>query len=195
MCINLDTSCQHGIKVNVFTLRSHCGFRSIVVRIVMFLYFVLQPMLFLKYEQPWRWWLHIYSQNIKSEDEFELFIMSNTQMFCTFTGMRSFMGHTLLPIDQTRITLINPWTQTLESGTSGSVYGLQLYFRALIRPLDDSHIRTNQGHLYKQGLTYSQHGLVITTIIKCMMKLLLHSQTSTVQPLKSGNGKVISSHI
>ena len=33
-----------------------------------------------------------------------------------------------------------------------------------------------------------------TSIIKCEMKLLIHSQTSTVQPLKFGNGQVISSH-
>ena len=31
-------------------------------------------------------------------------------------------------------------------------------------------------------------------IIKCGGKLLIHSQTSTVQPLKFGNGLVISSH-
>ena len=32
------------------------------------------------------------------------------------------------------------------------------------------------------------------SIIKCGMKLHIHSQTSTVQPLKFGNGYVISSH-
>ena len=33
-----------------------------------------------------------------------------------------------------------------------------------------------------------RYGLVITSIIKCGMKLLIHSQTSTVEPLKFGNG-------
>ena len=33
-----------------------------------------------------------------------------------------------------------------------------------------------------------QHGKVIMSIIKCGMKLLIHSKTSTVQPLKSGQG-------
>ena len=40
----------------------------------------------------------------------------------------------------------------------------------------------------------SQHGKVITSIIKYGMKLLTHSQTSTVQPLKFGNGEVFLSH-
>ena len=31
-------------------------------------------------------------------------------------------------------------------------------------------------------------------LIKCGMKLLIHSQTSTVQPLKFGNGQLISHH-
>ena len=35
---------------------------------------------------------------------------------------------------------------------------------------------------------------MITSIIKCGMKLLIHSQNSTVQQLKFGNGSVISSH-
>ena len=35
---------------------------------------------------------------------------------------------------------------------------------------------------------------VIVSIIKFMMKLLIHFQTSTVQPLEFGNGQVISSH-
>ena len=33
-----------------------------------------------------------------------------------------------------------------------------------------------------------QSGEIITFIIKCGMKLLIHSQTSSVQPLKFGNG-------
>ena len=35
---------------------------------------------------------------------------------------------------------------------------------------------------------YTQHGKVITPITKCGLKLLVHSQTSTVPPLKFGNG-------
>ena len=31
---------------------------------------------------------------------------------------------------------------------------------------------------------YSQHGEVLTCPVKCAMELLVHSQTSTVQPLK-----------
>ena len=40
------------------------------------------------------------------------------------------------------------------------------------------------------------HGLIFTsiTIIMCRMTLLIHPQTSTVQPLKFVNGKVISTH-
>ena len=34
----------------------------------------------------------------------------------------------------------------------------------------------------------------MTSFIKCGLKLLIHSQTSTIAPLKFGNGKVISSH-
>ena len=34
----------------------------------------------------------------------------------------------------------------------------------------------------------SQHGYVITNIIICVMKFLIPSQTSTVEPLKFGNG-------
>ena len=33
-----------------------------------------------------------------------------------------------------------------------------------------------------------QHELVATSIIRCVMKLLIHSQTSMAQPLKFGNG-------
>ena len=39
----------------------------------------------------------------------------------------------------------------------------------------------------------SHHGKVITHIIKCGMKLLVQTQTSTVQRLKFGNGYLISS--
>ena len=39
----------------------------------------------------------------------------------------------------------------------------------------------------------SQHGWLFTSIIKCGMKLLIHSQIS-MQPLKFGNGWVISFH-
>ena len=35
----------------------------------------------------------------------------------------------------------------------------------------------------------------LRSIIKCWMKLFVHSQTPTVQPLKFGNGQVILSHI
>ena len=42
----------------------------------------------------------------------------------------------------------------------------------------DSHTRND----------LTQHGQIITSIIKCGMKLLIHPQTSTVQPLKFGNG-------
>ena len=35
----------------------------------------------------------------------------------------------------------------------------------------------------------------MTSIMKCGMKLLIHSKTSKVQPLKFGNELVISSHI
>ena len=34
----------------------------------------------------------------------------------------------------------------------------------------------------------------MTSFIKCGLKLIIHSQTSTIAPLKFGNGKVISSH-
>ena len=37
---------------------------------------------------------------------------------------------------------------------------------------------------------WSQHGYVITSILKCETKLLIHSQTSTVQPLTFENGKL-----
>ena len=37
-------------------------------------------------------------------------------------------------------------------------------------------------------LLLTQHGQVITSIMMCGVKLLFHSQTSTVQPLKFGNG-------
>ena len=37
-------------------------------------------------------------------------------------------------------------------------------------------------------LLYTQHGHVITSIAMYGMKLLIHFQTSTVQPLKFGNG-------
>ena len=40
----------------------------------------------------------------------------------------------------------------------------------------------------------SQHWWIITSTIECGMKLHTHSQTSTVWPLKFGNGYVISSH-
>ena len=33
-----------------------------------------------------------------------------------------------------------------------------------------------------------------TSIIKCGIKLLIHAKTSTVQPLKCGNGLVVLSH-
>ena len=36
---------------------------------------------------------------------------------------------------------------------------------------------------------------IITPIVKCGMELPIHSQTSTVQQLKFGNGWVISSHL
>ena len=36
--------------------------------------------------------------------------------------------------------------------------------------------------------------IVITSIMKCEMKLLVYSQTSKVQPSRCGDGKVISSH-
>ena len=39
----------------------------------------------------------------------------------------------------------------------------------------------------------TQHRWLITFIIKCVTKLHIHSQTSTVQPLKFGNGWVIAS--
>ena len=39
-----------------------------------------------------------------------------------------------------------------------------------------------------QVLMKSLHGYVITYPVKCGMKLLIHSQTSIVQPLKFGNG-------
>ena len=35
---------------------------------------------------------------------------------------------------------------------------------------------------------WSQHGQVITSIKKCRMRFLIHSQTSTVLPMKFGNG-------
>ena len=41
---------------------------------------------------------------------------------------------------------------------------------------------------------FNQHGWLITSIMKCGMKLLSHSQTSTVASLKFGNGQVISSY-
>ena len=48
-------------------------------------------------------------------------------------------------------------------------------------------------HSNPRGPFY-QHGLVVAPNMKCVMKLLLHSQTSTVQPLKFGNGEVVPSH-
>ena len=51
------------------------------------------------------------------------------------------------------------------------------------------------GHLLLTWINFKPSmDKVITSIIKCGIKLLIHSQTSTVQPLKFGNGKVISSH-
>ena len=49
------------------------------------------------------------------------------------------------------------------------------------------------GHPQKFNL--SQHGLVMTSQLKCRVKWLIHYQTSPVVPLKIGNGCVISSHI
>ena len=51
------------------------------------------------------------------------------------------------------------------------------------------------GTLLLTGLIKSGHEYIIPSIIECGMKLLIHSQTSTVKPLKFGNGYVISSHI
>ena len=48
------------------------------------------------------------------------------------------------------------------------------------------------GPFYKHGLTLIPAWIRNCIHIKCGMKLLIHSQTSTVQPLKFGN--VISSH-
>ena len=42
--------------------------------------------------------------------------------------------------------------------------------------------------LTSMGQLQSQHGYVISSIIKCDMKFLVHSQTSTVAPWKFGNG-------
>ena len=49
-------------------------------------------------------------------------------------------------------------------------------------------------HFYQHGLISIPTCIVITLIINCWIKLLIHSKTSTVQPLKFGNGQVISSH-
>ena len=37
-------------------------------------------------------------------------------------------------------------------------------------------------------LLFSQHGKVITCLVKCRMKILTHSKTSSVAPLMFGNG-------
>ena len=47
---------------------------------------------------------------------------------------------------------------------------------------------------YYYGLILIWAWITITSIIKCRMKLLIHSQTSTVEPVKFGNEEVISSH-
>ena len=41
----------------------------------------------------------------------------------------------------------------------------------------------------------SQHGWIITYPVKCGMKLLIHSQTSTVASVKFGNGSITLGHI
>ena len=42
---------------------------------------------------------------------------------------------------------------------------------------------------------YVMHcGICSMDLLKCGLKLLVHTQTATVQPLKFWNGKVISSH-
>ena len=40
----------------------------------------------------------------------------------------------------------------------------------------------------------NKHEKEITSIMKCGMKFLIHSQTSMAEPLKFGNGLMISSH-
>ena len=43
--------------------------------------------------------------------------------------------------------------------------------------------------------TLLKHGKIIISIVKCGMKLLIHSQTSSVAPVKFGNGQVIPTHL
>ena len=53
-----------------------------------------------------------------------------------------------------------------------------------IKYLDRSY--TTRAHFTNMDSFYSQHGQVITSIIKCGMKLLLHSHTLMVKPLNFG---------
>ena len=96
-------------------------------------------------------------------------------------------------------TLCNGWILSIKGQYCGKIYtswrhhahSLGLLYSYLsnrmIAPVPGPHF-TNMGSFK------SKHGYLITSIIKCEMKLLINSQTSTVQPLKFGNGYVISSH-
>ena len=70
------------------------------------------------------------------------------------------------------------------SGTGGIIL---LSTSVPLETNSECHGKINHGKI--------KHGWVITSIIWCGMKLLMHSQTSRVVPLKFGNGQVISSRI
>ena len=83
-------------------------------------------------------------------------------------------------------------TETNDDPFQWHIWALPGFNEVLAGP---AHMKLKPGvHFTNMDYLYCQHGWVITCPIKCGMKLLIHSQTSMVQPLKFGNGYVISSH-
>ena len=72
--------------------------------------------------------------------------------------------------------------------------GIGRLWNVIISGVNPPHINAAMGPSCWCGLTLIQYGSVITSIIKCKMKLHILSQTSTVQSLKLRNGWVIPSH-
>ena len=71
----------------------------------------------------------------------------------------------------------------------------QLYnWGALILKRFPCRSHFEKGSFYQHVLTIAQQGQVMTCSVKFGIKLLSHSQTSTVQPSKFGNGLAPSSH-
>ena len=103
-------------------------------------------------------------------------------------GMRCMFLYILLTVSLSVKVFVLPWTGFQPWSAGNSCMSCIVKSKHRDEILHPTPAWSCQAPCTNMDLLRYQHGLVITCAVKCEMKLLVHSQTSTAAPLKFENG-------